>query len=238
MRALLLVFAAAVAVDAAAQRGAAPRPPAAFRQERAFATQLQDAVRAQNREAVAQLFRYPARVSVHLRPFPLYVEDRAALLRMYDMVFTPQLRCAIVTGREPVAGEPPPKAPLLLARGVVSIAGGRIVAERSGRGMLVTRVSSFGDTGTRGGTVRPVTFDSQRREIQLAGRVPESGTDAYVVAARPRDVLDAQITRFPERTLELRVSRTGTDYRVDIERRAAYCDPPTIPYLLTLKLKR
>ena len=55
-----------------------------------------------------------------------------------------------------------------------------------------------------------------------------------VVAAKPRDVLD----RFPDRTLELRVSRTGTDYRVEIERRAAYCEPPTIPYLLTLKLKR
>ena len=41
MRALLLAFATVVAVDAAAQT---------FRQERAFATQLQDAVRAQNRE--------------------------------------------------------------------------------------------------------------------------------------------------------------------------------------------
>jgi len=238
MLALLFVFAAALAADAAAQRGPAPRPASAFRQERAFAMQLQDAVRAQNREAVAQLLRYPARVSVHLRPFPLYVEDRAALLQIYDMVFTPQLRCAIVTGREPAAGEPPPKYPLLLARGVVSIAGGRIVAERAGRGMLITRVSSFGDTGTRGGTPRQVTFDNQRREIQLAGRVPESGTDAYVVAAKPRDVLDAGIDRFPDRTLELRVSRTGTDYRVEIERRAPYCDPPTIPYLLTLKLKR
>jgi len=46
-----------------------------------------------------------------------------------------------------------------------------------------------------------------------------------------------RIDRFPNRTLELRVSRTGTDYRVEIERRAAYCEPPTIPYLLTLKLK-
>lgn len=237
MRALLLVFAVVVAADAAAQRGAGPRP-SAFRQERAFAVQLQDALRSQHREAVALLLRYPARVSVHLRPFPLYVEDRAALLQMYDMVFTPQLRCAIVTGREPAAGESPPKYPLLLARGVVSMAGGRVVAERSGRGMLITRLSSFGDTGTRGGAPRQVTFDDQRRDIQLAGRVPESGTDTYVVAAGPRDVLDARIDRFPERTLELRVSRTGTDYHVDIERRAAYCDPPTIPYLLTLKLKR
>ena len=237
MRTLLFVFAAVVAAGAAAQRSTAPRAPAAFRQERLFATQLQDAVRAQNRDAVAQLLRYPARVSVHLRPFPLYVEDRAALLQMYDMVFTPQLRCAIVTAREPAAGEPPPKYPLLLAKGVVSMAGGRIVAERSGRGMLITRVSSFGDTGTRGGTARQVTFDNQRREIQLAGRVPESGGDAYVVTAKAREVLDARIDRFPERTLELRVSRAGTDYRVEIERRAAYCEPPTIPYLLTLKLK-
>ena len=153
------------------------------------------------------------------------------------MVFTPQLRCAIVTGREPAAGEPSPKYPLLLARGVVSIAGGRIVAERSGRGMLITRVSSFGDTGTRAGTPRRVTFDGQRRDIQLAGRVAERGEDAYVVAAGPRDRLDAQIDRHPDGSLALRVSRTGTDYRVEVERRAAYCDPPTIPYLLTLKMK-
>jgi len=211
---------------------------AALRQERAFAARVQDAVRAQDRAAVADLVRYPTRVSVRLRPFPIYVADRAALLQMYDMVFTPQLRCAIVASREPSAGEPAPKDGLLLARGVVSLAGGRIIAERSGRGMTITRLSSFGDTGTRMGMPRQVSFDAQRRPLQLAGRVPESGADAYAVAVKPPDRVEAQIGGFPERTLALQVNRVGSDYRVEVVRRAAYCEPPTIPYVLTLTLKR
>jgi hypothetical protein len=216
--------------------GAAAQP--AMRQERAFAARLQDAVRTQDRAAVADLLRYPARVSVHLRPQLVYVEDRAALLQMYDMVFTPQLRCAIVTSREPSAGEAAPMNRLLVARGVVSLASGRIIAEPSGRRMLITRVSSFGDMATRGGTPRPVTFDGARREIQLAGRVAESGADAYVVAAKPRDLVEATIDGFPDGTLALRVTRVaGGDYRVEVERRAKYCEPPVIPYLLTLTRK-
>jgi hypothetical protein len=208
----------------------------ALRQERAFAARVQDAVRAQDRAAVADLVRYPTRVSVRLRPFPIYVADRAALLQMYDMVFTPQLRCAIVASREPSAGEPAPKDGLLLARGVVSLAGGRIIAERSGRGMTITRLSSFGDTGTRMGMPRQVSFDTQRRPLQLAGRVPESGADAYAVAAKPSDRVEAKIDGFPDRTLALQVNRVGSDYRVEVVRRAAYCEPPTIPYVLTLTL--
>jgi hypothetical protein len=182
----------AAAGNAGAQRSAKAPPRSPLRQELAFAARLQDAVRAQDRQAVAELVRYPARVSVHLRPFPIYVEDRAALLQMYDMVFTPQLRCAIVTSREPSGGEPPPKYGLLLARGVVSLAGSRVIAEWSGRGMLITRLSSFGDTSTRRGTPRQVVFDGPRREIQLAGRVAESGADAYLLAAKPRDLRRGQ----------------------------------------------
>ena len=224
--------------DAAAQRGAAAHPRPALRLERAFATALQDAVRAQDRAAVAALIRYPARVSLHLRPQLLYVKDRPALIEMYDLVFTPQLRCAIATSREPAAGEPAPTYGLLLARGVVSLAGGRIIAERSGRGMVITRVSSFGDMSTRSGTPRQVTLAGSQREIQLAGRVAESGADAYVVTAKPRDRVEAKIDGFPAGTLALRVTRAeGGDYRVAVERRAKYCEPPVIPYLVTLTLK-
>jgi hypothetical protein len=178
---------------------------------------------------------------------------------MYDLIFTPQLRCAIVMSREPSATERSPKYRLLLARGVVSMGDGRVVAERSGRGMLITRLSSFGDTSTRGGKPRQVTLDGTRRKIELAGRVTEGGADAYVLAARQRDVVEAKIEGFPDRTLALRVTRVGTDrplldesqdqrswttrasvggdYLVEVVRRASYCDPPTIPYLLTLTLK-
>ncbi|HEY9466406.1 MAG TPA: hypothetical protein VIR54_25090, partial [Vicinamibacterales bacterium] len=45
-----------------------------------------------DRQVVASLVRYPARVSVRQRPFPIYVKDRDALEQMYDMVFTPHGR--------------------------------------------------------------------------------------------------------------------------------------------------
>ena len=77
-----------------------------LRDERGFATELQRALRMGDRDAVAGVVRYPARVSVRQRPFPIYVKDRAALADMYDMVFTPHVRCAIVESREPAAGEP------------------------------------------------------------------------------------------------------------------------------------
>jgi hypothetical protein len=224
-----------ILVSALPATGAAAQ---SLRQERAFATQLQDAVRTQNREAVAGLIRYPARVTVHLRPQTVYLKDRPALIEMFDLVFTPQLRCAIASSREASAGAPQPQYSLLLARGVVSIAGGRIVAERSGRGMLVTRISSFGDMAARTGKPREVAFTGSQRTIQFGGRAPESGADTYIVAAGPRETVDAKLGGFPERTLALQVTRTGTGYRVDVVRRAPYCEPPVIPYLLTLTLNR
>ena len=104
--------------------------------------------------------------------------------------------------------------------------------------MVITRLSSFGDTSTRTGQPRPVTFSGSQRTIQLAGRVAESGADAYVVTATPRDRVDAQIDGFPDRALALRVARAnGGDYSVEVVRRAKYCEPPVIPYLVTFTLK-
>jgi hypothetical protein len=229
-----------------------------LRAERAFASELQRALRTGDRDAVAGLLRYPSRVSVKQRPFPIYVKDRAALMEMYDMVFTPHLRCAIVESREPAEGEPRPKHSLLLARGVVSLADGRIIAEGSRGKYQITRMTSFGDTSTRLGRPRPVTFDAGRREVELAGRVAEAGTDAYVVVARAGVRFEAAIKGFPAGSLSLRVSRRGSDtfldgagqagstwaarlteggeYLVEVVRRAPYCEPPVISHLVTLSL--
>ena len=228
-----------------------------LRDERAFATELQRAVRMGDRDAVAGLVRYPARVSVKLRPYPIYVKDRAALMDMYDMVFTPHLRCAIVESREPATGARP-KHSLLLARGVVSLADGRIIAEGARGKFHITRMTSFGDTSTRLGRPRPVVFAPGRPELELAGRVAESGTDAYVVTGRAGAGLRAAIKGFPEGSLSLRVSRRGSntfldgadrvgstwaarlnedgEYLVEVARRAPYCEPPVISHLVTFSL--
>ena len=226
--------------------------------ERAFAAELKRSLRADDRQSVADLLRYPARVFVQHKPYPVFVKDRGSLAEMYDMVFTPQLRCAVAESREPVDGEPGPKYPLLVARGVVSLAGGRIVAERLDGKYRITRLTSFGDTSTRRGRPRPVTFSAGRREVQLGGRVPEDGSDAYLVTAREGDRLQATISHFPAGSLALRVSRSGTAkflsgvgnqgnvwsgrlsesgvYLVEVVRRASYCEPPVIAHLLTLSL--
>jgi hypothetical protein len=237
-----------------------PRRPAqsSMRTERAFATELQRALRTGDRQAVTRLVRYPARVSVLQRPHPIYIKDRDALEQMYDMVFTPHLRCAVVDSREPVAGKPQPKYALLLARGVVSLAGGRVIAEGARGTYQITRLTSFGDTSTRLGKPRAVTFAAGQRTVELGGRVAELGADGYIVIASAGDRLRAAISGFPTRSLWLRVSRRGTDtfldgggkgdsmwearlteageYLVEVVRRAPYCEPPVISHVISLSL--
>ena len=234
-----------------------------MRNERAFATELQRAFRTGDRQAVTNLVRYPARVSVVQRPRQIYVKDRDALEQMYDMVFTPNLRCAVVDSREPVAGEAQPKHSLLLASGVVSLAGGRLIAERTQGKYQITRLTSFGDTSTRLGKPRPVTFARGQRTVELGGRVAELGADGYTVIASEGDRLRVAIAGFPAGSLSLRVSRRGSDryldgapqarsgkadsvwearlaesgeYLVEVVRRAPYCDPPVISHLVSLTL--
>ena len=256
-----IAWTAATITIATIALGAQPpgRPAqSSLRNERAFATELQRAFRTGDRQAVASLVRYPARVSVRQRPFPIYIKDRDALEQMYDMVFTPHLRCAIVDSREPVAGTPQPKQILLLASGVVSLAGGRVIAERTQGKYQITRLTSFGDTSTHLGTPRAVTFPSGKRTVEFGGRVAELGADTYVVVARAGDRLRAVITGFPAGSLWLRVSRRGHDaflggggkgdsvwearlteageYTVEVVRRAPYCEPPVISHVLSLSL--
>jgi hypothetical protein len=241
--------------------GAQPPPRLAqssMGSERGFATELQRALRTGDRQTVTSLVRYPARVSVLQRPHPIYIKDRDALEQMYDMVFTPHLRCAVVDSREPVAGKPQPKYALLLARGVVSLAGGRVIAEGARGTYQITRLTSFGDTSTRLGKPRAVTFAAGQRTVELGGRVAELGADGYIVIASAGDRLRAAISGFPTGSLWLRVSRRGTDtfldgggkgdsvwearlteageYLVEVVRRAPYCEPPVISHVISLSL--
>jgi hypothetical protein len=259
LRTTLTAWTAATIALAALTAGAQspPRPSqSTMRNERGFATELQRALRAGDRQTVTSLVRYPARVSVAQKR-PIYVKDRDALEQMYDLVFTPHLRCALVDSREPVPGKPQPKHTLLLARGVVSLAGGRVIAEGAQGTYQITRLTSFGDTSTRLGKPRPVTFLGSQRTVELGGRVPELGADGYIVTANAGERLRAAISNFPTGSLWLRVSRRGSDtfldggqgdsvwesrlseageYLVEVVRRAPYCEPPVISHLLSLSL--
>jgi hypothetical protein len=253
-RASVVIVSALIAAVAASPGALAQSP--SLRDERRFAAQLQHAFRVNDLAAVADLVRYPARVLVARRPFPIYVNDRDALSEMYDLIFTPQLRCAVRESREPADGAPPPEYRMLLAPGVVSMAGGRIVAVRAEGKYRITHIASFGDTSTRGAP-RPVTFRDDR-PVELGGRTAEVGTDGYIVTARAGDRLQASIKNFPAGSLTLRVSRQGSKtflaglgqngatwsarlndagaYLVEVVRRVQSCDPPVISHLLTLSL--
>jgi hypothetical protein len=147
---------------------------------------------------------------------------------------------------------------LLLARGVVSLAGGRVIAEGAQGKYQITRLTSFGDTSTRLGKPRPITFVGSKRTTELGGRVAELGADGYIVVANAGDRLRAAISSFPAGTLWLRVSRPGSktfldgggkgdsvwearlteagEYLVEVVRRAPYCEPPVVSHVLSLSL--
>jgi hypothetical protein len=226
-----------------------------LRDERGCATELQRALRMGDRDAVAGLLRYPARVSVKQRPYPIFVKDRASLVEMYDLVFTPHLRCAIVESREPAEGAP---TEIFIA----SRSRRRVSRRRSHHRRAVARevpnhaddlvwryVDAPGQTAP--GHIRRGTTGS-------GTRVAEDGADAYVVVARAGARLQAAIRGFSAGSLSLRVSRRGSEtfldgagrvgstwaarlneggeYLVEVVRRAPYCEPPVIGHLLTLSL--
>jgi hypothetical protein len=145
----------------------------------------------------------------------------------------------------------------------VSLADGRVIAERTQGKYQITRLTSFGDTSTRLGTPRPVIFPNGQRRLDLGGRVAELGADGYIVVAGAGDRLRAAISGFPAGSLWLRVSRRGSntfldggayarggkggtvwearlteagEYLVEVVRRAPYCDPPVISHVVSLSL--
>ena len=83
------------------------------------------------------------------------------------------LRCAVVDSREPVAGASQPRHTLLFgSRGGVTCWWSRDRRGRAGQ-LPITRLTSFGDTSTRLGKPRPVTFAGSQRRVDLGGRVAE-----------------------------------------------------------------
>jgi len=225
----------------------------------AFHARLVSAVSQGNRRQVATMFRYPARVTVGGLAYPVAVENSAALLQMYDLFFTPEMRCAIEQSRTATPSGPRPKFTLLAADGVVSLADGRIVAERTAAGYKITRMTILGQPGTARSEPRKVVFRWGQGETQYAGRLGGDDIDRYMLSVRKGELLQARIERFPGRALALRVveQRTGRvlegapsefartwgtritetgDYRVEVVRRASFCEPSNT-YLLTLAVR-
>jgi hypothetical protein len=226
----------------------------------AFRDRLVEALDGGDRRQVAAMFSYPLRINVPTLPFPIPVDDATSMLQMYDMFFTPELRCAIEGSRVPQVGQPQPKYPLLTAEGVVTLGDGLVVAQQTPAGWRIARMTVIGHGGPVEGRREQVRLRGGAGQLQFGGRLSGNGTDTYTIAALQGDLLQARIERFPGRSLLMRVIelKTGNvvagasteyartwagrvpntgDYRLEIVRRGAFCDP-SVTYLLTLALRR
>jgi hypothetical protein len=246
---LTLITNVVLSVPGSSAAGADTAPAAG----EAFRVRLLQAISSGNRRAVATMFRYPARVNVS--GFPIPVKDAAALVQMYDLFFTPEMRCAIEQSRSATVGSPAPKYPLTVAGGVMSIGKGLIVAETTPTGLKISRMTVIGQGG------RPPRPTSARRmdlrlggASQQAGRLEGDDNDVYVVSLTGGTQLQANLQGFRGLDLALRVTGPNRepiidgrrawngvipasgDYTLQVVRNAAFCNP-SLTYLLTLRVQ-
>jgi hypothetical protein len=223
-----------------------------------FVGRLRAVVAGNNRRAAASMFRYPLRVHSPMIPFPMPLDNPPDTLRMYDLLFTPEMRCAIEIAQIPVNGRPQPTYPLVVNAGALNLGHGLIVAERSGGVFRITRMTLIGSpAGHKVGTPvveSDIDLRFQGMVRQVAGNLAGDGFDRYTVALTRGSLLQARLERFKGLDAIVRVTDSRGQpvdpqadgkrvwaapipasgmYRVDIVRRAPFCDPP-LTYLLTL----
>ena len=253
--AVVLALAVTGGVGAAAQ---SPSPTPAP-DGRAFFVRLVDALQRGDRRWLAGVFRYPFRIGVPGFPYPMYVENSQKMIRIYDEVFNPAMRCAIEESRAAEPGQPPPKHALLLAEGVVSMADGRVVAERTSEGFRITRMTLVVGARIAPRPPQRVAFEKGQSVVRFSGRLEGDASDVYILGVKKGQLLDAAIERFPGRALALRmvdaasgrsvnpnagesarsisaVAPGGGDYRIEVVRHAAFCDP-AVTYQLAIGLR-
>jgi len=249
-----LAMALVVAAPAHARQTGPEREAEAFRQR------LLDALGRGDRAAVAGMIQYRLIVEAG---FLIPIGDRAELFRLWGIVFSPATRCLIEESRFPQPGTPPPKYAMRVEATGVTLGDGRIRAVRGSGGLKITHItlpSGWGDGA--GGRPRPVRFRWGKGRVTYAGRLSADNVDAYVVQARKGDLLNAQLQRVGADRASLRVVQlagnrvipskgpaaadkrrlwagpvpeTG-EYRIEVVRQGAFCDPP-VSYQLTVSLE-
>jgi len=227
----------------------------------AFVARLRTAIGTGNHRAAAALFRYPLRVHSPMLPLPIPLDNAASTLSMYDLLFTPEMRCAIDLAQPPQPGKAPPRYPLLVNGTVLTLGQGLIVAERSSGRFKITRMTLIGVPDGRKLNTPVVSTDIDLRfqgmVRQVAGNLSGDAFDRYSIAATKGGLLQAKLERFKGLDAVLRVTDgkgqpvdAGADgrrtwasvipasgtYRVEVVRKLPFCDPP-ITYLLTLTIR-
>ncbi len=229
--------------------GQAPGPQA---RASSFVTALAQAMSRRDRAAVSEMAQYPLSASVGGVAIP--IANRAELLRLYDSIFTPELRCLVDDTIS--KGTAAPRADGF------TFASGRIRAGDVGGVMKIVHIDVPPATGAGAPPNPPPRRVNLRHgDTQFSGRLYGDGVDTYVVSLRKGSVVQARIEQFPGRSAAIRVieQKTGKsldrpgaaaaapriwngtiqdagEYRVEIVRLAPYCQP-SFTYLLTITLK-
>jgi len=230
----------------------APAPPAEFPSAASLVSALAQALSRSDRAAVADMVRYPPVVTVG--GIGISIRSRADLLKLYDGVFTTELRCLVDDSAAKGTGA------IRVDGGGVSFGDGRIRARDVGGTFKITTINVPPVTGVAVPPPAPprrVSF--QRGKAQYSGRLYGDGADSYILSARRGDVVQARIEQFPGRSAAIRVveKKTGKalgppgasaprlwngtiqepgEYHIDVVRLAPYC-MPSFTYLLTITIK-
>ena len=227
----------------------------------ALRRRLIDAFMRGDRRAVAGMVRY--RLVVDAGGLMIPVVDRATLLQMWDAVFPPEVRCLIEGSGVPRPGQAAPRYAMKVDVGGAWYGDGRVRADRGPDGLKITRMTLPPGYGEGlAGKPRQVLFKWGKGRSAYRGRLSADNVDVYLVQARAGDLLNAQLERVRVEDASVRVvHQTGNrllspagptgsearrlwagrvpesgEYRVEVVRRGAYCDPP-VNYQLKVSLE-
>lgn len=234
---------------------------AAEREAEAFRQRLVDALAKSDRRSVARMVRYWLIVDAGGMQVP--VVNQATLLELWNVAFPPEVRCLIEQSAVPRAGQPPSKYAIHVDAGGLSIGDGRIRVDRGADGLKITRIILPPGYGSSlAGKPRQVLYRWGKGQNAYSGRLSADNVDVYLVNARKGELLNAQLQRVRVEQASLRVVQqsgnrtlppTGAgasdaqrqwagpvpesgEYRVEVVRRTAYCDP-AVNYQLKVSLE-
>lgn len=247
------LLAAVLAATAAIAQSQALAPSGASRARASeFLEQLRHAVDSADRRAVSGLVAYP--LTVLASGFNIPVKDAPNFVRMYESLFTPELRCAVVALEMPSTGSAQTRRSVTITPDGLSMVDGAIWAPFKDGRYRIARIRVLPPApsveGRKG--IEHVTFAQPKgeRSAVYAGWLVRQNVDAYLVAARRGETIQARIDGFRGHDASLRVSTSSpgaarptsplpdigrsasavasadAEYLIEVAHLARYCDPP------------
>jgi hypothetical protein len=217
----------------AGQTATAERDSDDARAASAFLAALQNAVRRDDRTAVAAMIQYPILVNTGTLRIPF--AEPAALAERYDLIFSPALKAAIAASAFAAPGQQRSPTTTVTSETAMTIAGGYIGAEKIEGVFRITRISLPPPDGAaaspgpassvapnspakgaapRRGAER-LTVRGRLRMAQATGTLAAGETRSYIVWGGQGQLLDVRVDGVRGREILLRVVNARTGAPVD-----------------------